>query len=214
MAQTTTHKRSMRTVSTFALCLLCLVTHSNPARAELYTWTDKQGVVHFTNTKPGSHTRRGTHTFEVKDEEGVLRRLHRVDVGTYDALILEAARYYSLPPAWVKAVVAAESAFDPKAVSHAGARGLMQLIPSTARAMHVRDPFDPKQNVYGGTRYLRILANRFEGNLELTAAGYNAGPEAVERAGNKVPNFTETKVYVRRVLKLYEHYQENWQREE
>ncbi|MEO1174079.1 MAG: lytic transglycosylase domain-containing protein [Myxococcota bacterium] len=179
------------------------------ARAELYTWTDADGVVHFTNVKPGAAKQSGAHTYDV-NQDGFVQRFQRVDVVVYDALITEAARYYSLPPPLVKAVVAAESAFDPKALSHAGAQGLMQLIPSTAREMHVRDPFDPRQNVYGGARYLRILANRFEGDVKLTAAGYNAGPEAVERAGGKVPNYDETQVYVKRVLKLYEHYRKNW----
>ncbi|MEM6531637.1 MAG: lytic transglycosylase domain-containing protein [Myxococcota bacterium] len=179
------------------------------AHAELYTWTDADGVVHFTNVKPGSAKQSGAHSYDV-EKDGFVLRLQRVDVATYDALITEAARYYSLPPSLVKAVVAAESAFDPKALSHAGAQGLMQLIPATARDMHVRDPFNPIQNVYGGARYLRILANRFEGSVELTAAGYNAGPEAVERAGGKIPNYEETQVYVKRVLKLYEHYRKNW----
>ncbi len=182
------------------------------ARAELYTWTDQNGVIHFTNVKPGSESAVSgkENTYEWRDELGGLRRLHRVDVSTYDTLILEAARYYTLPPALVKAVVAAESGFEPTATSHAGAQGLMQLIPSTARDMKVRDCFDPKQNVYGGARYLRILANQFDGNVRLTLAGYNAGPKAVERAGRRVPAIEETQTYVRRVLQLYEHYLETW----
>jgi soluble lytic murein transglycosylase-like protein len=81
----------------------------------------------------------------------------------------------------------------------------MQLIPSTARAMQVRDPFDPRDNVYGGTRYLRVLANQFNGNVRLTVAAYNAGPEAVKKAAG-VPPFKETQKYVPRVLRLYRHY--------
>lgn len=194
--------------------LLALVVWVWPglARAELYTWTDENGVIHFTNVRPGSESAVSgkQNTYEWRDELGGLRRLHKVDVATYDELIREAARYYTLPPALVKAVVAAESGFEPSAVSHAGAQGLMQLIPSTAREMKVRDPFDPEQNVYGGARYLRVLANQFEGDIRLTLAGYNAGPQAVKRAGRRVPAIEETQIYVRRVLQLYEHYLESW----
>lgn len=165
--------------------LLAAVVLLLPARAmaELYTWTDKDGVMHFTNVKPGGESSLDgkRNTYEWKDEIGVLRRMHKVDVSTYDPLILEAAAYYTLPAALVKAVIAAESGFEPTAVSHAGAQGLMQLIPPTAREMRVSDPFDPKQNVFGGARYLRVLANQFEGDIRLTLAGYNAGPRAVER---------------------------------
>ena len=128
---------------------------------------------------------------------------------TYDLIIIEAARYYSLPPALVKAVVAVESSFEPAAVSHAGAQGLMQLIPRTARAMHVRDVFDPRGNVFGGARYLRILANQFNGDIRRTLSAYNAGPRAVERAGG-VPHIDETRKYLRRVLALYHHYLKTW----
>ena len=109
----------------------------------------------------------------------------------------------------MKAVVAAESSFEPAAVSPAGAQGLMQLMPATAREMKVRDAFDPRANIFGGCRYLRLMANRFAGDVRLTAAAYNAGSEAVERAKG-VPPFDETETYVKRVLKLYHHYLKTW----
>jgi soluble lytic murein transglycosylase-like protein len=118
-----------------------------------------------------------------------------------------------LPPALVKAVIAAESAFDPRAVSKAGALGLMQLMPQTAREMRVGDVFDPRTNIFGGTRYLRLMANRFAGDVRRTAAAYNAGPEAVERSRD-IPNIPETRTYVQRVLKLYRHYLQNWRPEQ
>ncbi len=114
-----------------------------------------------------------------------------------------------MPPSLVTALVAVVSSFEPAAFSHAGAQGLMQLIPSTARAMQVRDPFDPRDNVYGGVRYLRVLANEFGGSVRLTVAAYNAGPKRVRRARG-VPNIAETETYVRRVLTLYEHYLSTW----
>jgi len=186
---------------------------ATPVRATVYAYTDKEGVIHLTNIPDDPRYRPfplegKSNTFEWQDI-GKLRRVHRVDVESYDALIIEAARYYTLPPALVKAVVAVESSFEPAAVSHAGAQGLMQLIGSTARAMHVRDPFDPRDNVFGGVRYLRVLANEFEGNVRLTVAAYNAGPHRVARAGG-VPEIEETKRYVRRVLSLYKHYLSTW----
>lgn len=184
------------------------------ARAAVYSFTDAQGVVHFTNIPDDPryrlHRLDHTHnTFDWTDHLGTLRKIHRVDVRRYDALITAAAQYYSLPPALVKAVVAVESSFEPAAVSPAGAQGLMQLLPKTARAMQVRDVFDPRENIYGGTRYLRILANRFAGDVRRTIAAYNAGPDAVQ-AADGVPNFDETQRYVQRVLRLYRHYLEHW----
>ena len=185
-----------------------------PAGATMYAYTDKDGVLHLTNIPDDPRYRPyplegKQNTFRWQDDLGKLRRVHRVDVDAYDDLIVEAARYYTLPPALVKAVVAVESSFEPAAVSHAGAQGLMQQIPSTARAMQVRDPFDPRDNVYGGVRYLRVLANEFGGSVRLTVAAYNAGPKRVRRARG-VPNIAETETYVRRVLTLYEHYLSTW----
>ena len=184
------------------------------AFAELYTYTDPEGVVHFTNIPRGSHAQphkidKKSNTFLWQKDAGELLRVHRVDVRRFDPTIVAAAEYYSLPPALIKAVIAAESAFEPSAISHAGAQGLMQLMPATAERMRVVDPFEASQNIYGGSRYLRILANRFAGDLRLTTAAYNAGPEAVEKALG-VPPWPETQDYVRRVLKLYQHYLQNW----
>ena len=187
------------------------------ARAELFSFVDDEGVIHFTNMPNDPRYRplpqnNSNNTFQWKDDLGAWRRIHRVDVTTFDDLILEASRYYSLPPALVKAIMAVESSFEPKALSPAGALGLMQLIPSTAKEMRVADPYDPRANIYGGVRYLRILANRFSGDLRLTIAAYNAGPLAVEKNGG-VPPFVETRRYVERVLTLYKHYLTHWSQE-
>ena len=99
-----------------------------------------------------------------------------------------------------------ESNFDHRAVSEKGAMGLMQLMPGTAKEMYVSDAWDPSQNIEGGARYLRILANQYQGDLVKTLAAYNAGPEAVRRAGGEVPNIPETREYVRKVVALYEAY--------
>jgi soluble lytic murein transglycosylase-like protein len=121
---------------------------------------------------------------------------------SYASTVQWAADYYQLPVTLLWAVIKVESNFDSDARSRAGAQGLMQLMPGTAAELGVRDPFDPDQNIFGGARYLRLLANRFAGDLQYTLAGYNAGPYAVQRAGG-VPNYPETIGYVRKVLGLY-----------
>ena len=110
-----------------------------------------------------------------------------------------------MPEPFIRAVMRVESDFNPTVVSRAGAMGLMQLMPKTARSMGVADPFDARQNILGGARYLRILANRFKGDLVLTVAAYNAGEGAVEKY-NGIPPYKETQRYVRRVLKHYYAY--------
>ncbi len=125
----------------------------------------------------------------------------------FDEHIREAARLYHIPEALIRAVIKVESNFDPRAVSHANAHGLMQLIPPTAERMMVTDIFDPRQNILGGTRYLRVLANTFNGNLQLTIAGYNAGEGAVARYGG-IPPYAETQAYVVKVLRYYQEYRE------
>ena len=102
-------------------------------------------------------------------------------------------------------MIRVESNFDPRAISHANAQGLMQLIPATAERMLVSDPFDARQNVLGGTRYLRVLANLFNGNLQLTLAAYNAGENAVIRYKG-IPPYEETQNYVTKVLQFYNLY--------
>jgi soluble lytic murein transglycosylase-like protein len=124
--------------------------------------------------------------------------------GSYDDIILAAAEHHGLDPALVKAVIKAESGFDPYAVSPAGAKGLMQLMDGTAAGLGISDPFDPAQNVDGGTRYLRMMLDRF-GDIALALAAYNAGPGAVQKYGG-IPPYSETRVYVPRVIENYQHY--------
>ena len=125
---------------------------------------------------------------------------------TYLPLIREAALVYQLPEALLYAVMIVESGFDAHAVSRKGAIGLMQLMPATALEMGVQDPYEPRQNVLGGARYLRVLTNQYDGDLVKTVAAYNAGPRAVNvHAG--VPPFQETRRYVRRVLRNYYTYE-------
>ena len=124
---------------------------------------------------------------------------------TYDGLINEAARRYRVDPALVAGVIEAESGFNPRALSPAGAKGLMQLMDGTAQGLGVRDAFDPSDNVNGGAKLLRQLLDRYHENVPLALAAYNAGPGAVDRYGG-IPPYRETQTYVPRVLAATERY--------
>jgi soluble lytic murein transglycosylase-like protein len=128
-------------------------------------------------------------------------------VRRFAPIVARAARVHGVDEALVHAVIFAESSYDPDAISPAGASGLMQLMPATAAQYGVRDLFDPAQNVSGGVRLLRDLLARFDGNVELAVAAYNAGAYAVIRAGNRVPPHTETAAYVPKVIDYYRHFQ-------
>ena len=123
----------------------------------------------------------------------------------FDVHIEEAAARHGVSVGLVRAIIQVESGFDRLAVSAAGARGLMQLMPATARRFGVMNRFDARQNIFGGTRYLRVLANMFNGDLELTIAGYNAGEAAVVRYAG-IPPYEETQGYVARVSTYYRRY--------
>jgi len=179
----------------------------------IYKYVEADGTVVYTNVAPKGAAKR-----QARKVEGEFRPAPSVEqpakVSTwsarqleeFDAMIEEAAIRYKMPPALVRAVMHAESAFDPNALSHVGASGLMQLMPGTAREMYVKDIFDPKENIEGGVRYLRVLANEFDGDMVKMVAAYNAGPDAVKKYGGQVPPYPETQAYVRKVISLYFQY--------
>jgi soluble lytic murein transglycosylase-like protein len=188
-----------------------------PAQAgEVYSFVDADGVIHFTNAPSDPRFRQVRRT---QDVAGLYRK-PSPGRGVPDSRPLPAAgrpapylhhiraasSKYRLPEALILAVMAVESNFDPRALSDKGAMGLMQLMPATARDLYVSDAWDPEQNIEGGSRYLRLLANQYAGDMVRTLAAYNAGPEAVRRAGDTVPDIPETREYVRKVVALYQAY--------
>lgn len=133
---------------------------------------------------------------------------HNASHGEIDQLIDKYASQNNLDPDFVKAVVKQESGFNPKAKSHCGAMGLMQLMPSTAQGLGVKDAFDAEQNIYGGTKYLKGLMDRFGNNKELALAAYNAGPNAVKKY-NGIPPYKETQNYVKNVMASYGRFKDS-----
>lgn len=189
--------------------VMALAGAAGTARADIYTFTDDRGVVHFTNIeRRGGRWRRIMRTGPGKARvvhARYRRHLPRDRYTRYDALIARAAERYRIPEALVRAIIHVESDFDPRAVSRVGARGLMQLMPATARLVGVTAVHDAAQNIFGGVRFLRMLANRFAGNLRLTIAAYHAGPGAVDRYGG-VPPYRTTHKYLRMVLSRFRAY--------
>ncbi|MDW8479296.1 MAG: lytic transglycosylase domain-containing protein [Xanthomonadales bacterium] len=170
----------------------------------------RNGITHYTNIRP----RHGGYEVVLTYIErcyacGLRSRIDwssvPLDRESFAAEIAEAAQRHGVDEALVRAVMHAESNFRPGARSHKGAQGLMQLMPATAEALGVRDPFDPRENIEGGVAYLKQMLERFGGDERLAVAAYNAGPEAVERHGG-VPPFAETRVYVERVAQLRRRY--------
>jgi soluble lytic murein transglycosylase len=182
-----------------AIAAACSLAAPAASAGQIYTFVDENGVTHFSNVP--NDERYSPVVMRTRYPE-TTRAAPRY--GGYDGLILVNARANKLPPALVKAVIAAESRFDSEAVSRAGAQGLMQLMPQTAQLLGVDDPFRPEQNVRGGTQYLRAMFDRY-GDMTRALAAYNAGPTAVDQYRG-VPPYPETRDYVRRVLTYYRHY--------
>jgi len=181
---------------------LALLTLASTVSADIYKQVDRDGTISFSN-RPAQGAKlyakeRKAPVFMPSDDSP--ERFAR-----YDEYIHQAATLYQIPEELVRAVIRVESDFDPRAVSPANARGLMQLVPETAERMMVTDSFDPRQNIFGGVRYLRVLANLFNGDIQLTIAAYNAGEGAVMRYGG-IPPYQETQDYVVKVLGYYRQY--------
>jgi soluble lytic murein transglycosylase-like protein len=202
------------------LALVGLLTVAGRAAAsEVYSYVDGDGVVHFSNAPTDPRYRkvnRGAGAAGLYRTAPAAQGRARpasaaatpapTSFDRWRAHIRAAASKYKLPEPLLLAVMAVESNFDHQALSEKGAIGLMQLMPGTAKEMYVSDAWDPAQNIEGGARYLRVLANQYGGDMVKTLAAYNAGPDAVRRAGGGVPPIPETQEYVRKVVALYEAY--------
>lgn len=177
------------------LAIACLT--PNPARAEMYMYIDDKGGYHFTDS-PKSADYIPTPHLEAPQPP--------VQAGTrYTEIIKSIASTYGVRPELVQAVIRVESGFNPTAVSRAGARGLMQIMPVHIQKHRISDPFDPRQNITAGTRYLSDLLKRYNGDLNLSLAAYNAGPSRVDHYKG-IPPYPETRQYVQKVLSCYKQY--------
>jgi soluble lytic murein transglycosylase-like protein len=174
------------------------------ANSKIYTYLDSQGLRHYTDVPDNSRYRLLDLSPRDRTASG-----DRYDVvllaraTQYDSIIEHAAVSSALEPNLLRAVIVVESGFNSHAVSKRGAVGLMQLMPATATRFGVSNPYDPRQNVHAGARYLKFLIDRFGQDIRLALAAYNAGEEAVDRNGGQIPPFYETQLYVPRVLKIY-----------
>jgi soluble lytic murein transglycosylase-like protein len=168
------------------------------AEAQIYAWRDVNGTLVLSDRRLDD----GALTYAVPDAPGIRATTPLAGAAVreqFEPFVQEHARRHSLRPELVRAVIQVESGFNPRARSPKGAMGLMQLMPATARELGVRDAYDPADNIRGGCLYLRRLIDRYDGNEELALAAYNAGAEAVDRHGKKVPPYRETRDYVKKV---------------
>jgi soluble lytic murein transglycosylase-like protein len=188
------------------LCLLAVMVLPGFARADIFAFTDSNGVTHFSNVPSDSRFKLLIAASPVPAAAAASGKT--VDwlarSAKYDQAIAGAAKANTVQAALVRAVIVVESGFNPRAVSKRGAVGLMQLQPATARRYGVKDIYDPEQNIRAGTHYLSDLLTRFDSNLELALAAYNAGEEAVERYGRHIPPYAETLAYVPSVMRVYQ----------
>jgi soluble lytic murein transglycosylase-like protein len=180
-----------------------------PARAQVYKWVDENGIITFSNIAPPQNQDYQVLRFPCYAADPKCRSVswEKVPLNTqaFHREIRSAAEYNAVEESLIRAIIHAESAYQPDARSPKGAQGLMQLMPATAADLDVSNPFDPAQNIDGGARYLSQLLAEFKGNLDLATAAYNAGPNAVYKYGG-IPPYDETQEYVRRVKILYKRY--------
>ena len=188
-----------RTAALFSVAAALLL-NALPSQADVYQYIDANGTISLTNVPNDPRYRR------------VIAELPRartvISDGELEPVIARHSRAHRLHPALIRAVIKTESDFDPQAVSRAGAIGLMQLMPQTAVRLDVRDSYNPDENIGGGTKYLRQLLDRFNGNLPLALAAYNAGEHVVERYQG-LPPIPETRQYVKKVLRYYRNFLTN-----
>jgi soluble lytic murein transglycosylase len=192
-------KNHLKSLNILFLTLVVFFMAGIPVQADIYRYIDENGVMHFTNVPTSS----------IKKFRVFLREkssaIQWYSSEKYDELISHASERYGVSFPLLKAIIKAESDFDPYAVSKKGATGLMQIMPENFEPLGIMDPFDPWQNINAGARYFKQMFDRFKGKLTLSLAAYNAGPTAVDRY-KTIPPYEETEEYVRRVMKYYYNY--------
>jgi len=191
------------------LAAVLVIAASQPSRADIYRYEDNEGIVHFTDAP--TDKRFIIFMRDIKKDKELRTKLklsRAVNAAEYDQLIKTCSDKYGVSTSLIKAVIHAESGYNPNAVSNKGASGLMQLMPGTAKSLKVSNSLDPKDNVEGGVKYLRFLLDTFRGDISLALAAYNAGLSKVARFGG-IPPYAETRTYVNRVLSYMQSYQAN-----
>ena len=201
----------MQTRFVLSLVLLVSAVSAGIAHADIYRYVDADGAVHFTNVPQDSRFK--VYLKEKRKADpvtetlaGEIRYYDEKERARYAKPIQDAAKATRLDAALIHAVISAESGYNPFARSRKGAAGLMQLMPETAKRYGVKNRLDPAQNISGGARYLRDLIRMFNNDVQLAVAAYNAGENAVVRAGNRIPPYQETMTYVPRVMSYYRKY--------
>jgi soluble lytic murein transglycosylase-like protein len=204
-----TRRVKLRPALGILLVTLLFLAAAGPALADIYSFTDEQGVTHYTNVPVDARFELLLRSApEVSEAGSPISAAMLARATDYDPIIETAAADHEVNPDLLRAVIVVESGFDAQARSPKGAVGLMQLMPATARAYGAEDLADPRQNVEAGTRFLRDLLDRYDEDLELVLAAYNAGEPAVERHGRRIPPFAETRQYVPKVLRVYRSLQD------
>jgi soluble lytic murein transglycosylase len=202
--QVTTHTRKwVKALAIGALGVALAMMVNSLALADIYLYVDAQGVMHFTNAPTSAKYRVFMRETVRKPKKWRAEKAH--SDRSFDDVIAEAAERNGISFHLLKAMIHVESYFNPRAVSKKGAVGLMQIMPQNFDFLNVSDPFDPWDNIMGGARYFKNMLNRFQGNLDLALAAYNAGPGAVERY-NDIPPYQETQDYVQKVRQFFQLY--------
>jgi soluble lytic murein transglycosylase len=194
------HRKTSRLVL-FVLKIFFIVSIASSGGADIYMYIDANGVMHFTNAPTASDRE---YKVFIRERQSRSKPFYSTD--KYDDIITDASDQYGVDSRLVKAIIKAESDFNPRAVSGKGAMGLMQIMPENFQHLQIENPFDPRENIMGGTRYFKYLYDRFEGQLALSLAAYNAGPTTVDHYNKSIPPYRETEQYVERVLKYYRNY--------
>lgn len=181
------------------LTFVILVFWGGNPQADIYTYIDENGVKHFTD----SPSKEEMVLYIKKGPEESTSQIYSSD--QFNDIIMKASREHGVAYSLIKALIKVESNFNPQAISRMGAKGLMQIMPKNMKELNISDPFDPYENIMGGTLYIRKMLNRFEGKLVLALAAYNAGPTVVEKYNN-IPPYNETRHFVDKVIKYSYQY--------